>query len=243
MSIVHPLPRRARRAASLAPLALLFALAACEPVEPSEYVNQARIHTAYELEYDASRDLTTARATFRFGGPGGTLLELSGDSRVTLNDASMTLVREPFTNRTYYEREVAGRLATATFRFEDTEGRRYENAATVRAADVPASGVGAIDNDVSRTLFWDGASLLAGEHVDVLLYRVLGGPALGAFRASSPGARGVVLDRAQLQYMTPGGITVSMEREAKLVPAQRPDAGGELVVRYKAVPVSTEIVD
>jgi hypothetical protein len=236
MSAIRSLARRG------APLALVAALAACEAVEPSEYVNQTRIHTAYELEYDASRDVTVARATFRFG-EGGTLLELSGDSHVTLNDAPMGLVRDPFTRKTYYERSVGGRLMSATFRFEDTEGRRYENSASIRAADFPASGVGTIDNDASHTLFWDGTTLVSGEHVDVGLFRIVGGAALGGFRQSTPGTRSVVLDRGQLQYVSPGSVTLSMTREASLVPAQRPAAGGELTVRYKAVPVSVEIVD
>ena len=237
MPSIHSSARRA------APFALGVALAACEAVEPSGYVNQTRIHTAYELEYDASRDVSTARATFRFGGPGGTLLELSGDSHVTVNGASMSLVREPFTNRTYYERVTAGRLTTATFRFEDTEGRQYANSATIRAADFPAAGAGPFDNDVSHTLFWDGSTLVAGEHVDVVLHRLLGGAALGAFRQSTVGARSVILDRSQLQYVSPGSVTLSMQREASLVPSERPAAGGELVVRYKALPVSVEIVD
>ena len=246
MPLLHPdsrLARTGRRAAVALLAPALVSLAACEAVvEPSEYVNQSRIHTAYELEYDADQDVTTARATFRFGGEGGTLLQLSGDSRVTVDGATMTLVREPFTQKAYYERAIDGRLASATFRFEDTEGREYENTAAIRAADFPA-GLGPIDNDASHTFEWSGTTLTTGEHVDVTLHRLLGAPALGLFRQSSVGMRSVVLDRAQLQHVAPGSVTMSMEREATREPAERPAVGGSLTVRYKARPVAVEVLD
>ena len=226
--------------AGLAAAAALL-VAACDVLEPSENVNQDRIWTDYELQYDGNQDVTSARATFRFGGSTGTLLELSGTSFVEANGQELTKRTQPVTNLTYYEREFAGLTPSATFEFVDTEGASYVNDVTLRAIGVPAGGVGPIDNDFSYELRWSGQPLAAGEEVGAVLYRIVGGGALAVFTQRDVGATSIILDRAQLQNVQPGEATLVLERRSAGAPSDPTEVGGRITARYTAAPVAVEV--
>lgn len=223
------------------PVLALATLAACE-TEASEDVNQDRIYGAYELHYDATRDVTVARAAFHFGGPTGTLLELSEGATVTFNGQALPRVKEGLTGRVYYERTYGERVSTGTFEYVDLDGRDFENDVTLRAIGFPAT-VGPIDNDASYTLPFTGAALATGEQVNVLLYRVSANAGLGLFRQDAAGAQDVVMDRGQLQNVPPGPVTLRMERVSSRAAGQATSVGGRTVGRYTAVDRAAEVVD
>lgn len=218
-------------------------VAACDLVEPSENVNQARIWTDYELHYDANEDVTAARASFRFGGATGTMLELSGDSYVDANGQVLSKRTQPITNVTYYERSFAGLAPSATFEFVDTEGASYVNEIGLRSVGIPAGGVGPIDNDASYEVRWTGQPLAPGEEVGAVLYRILGGGALAVFTQRDVGATSIILDRAQLQNVEPGDATLVLERRTSGVLQEPTDVGGRISARYTAAPVLVEVRD
>ena len=108
-------------------LILVLALAAtgCGTSEDSDDVNQARIYTDYELFYNANEDVTHAIARFRFGGPFGTILELTGSS-----GAGVTFDGQPLAYSGLWgghHREYAGNRTAGTFRYTNTEGEVFVN--------------------------------------------------------------------------------------------------------------------
>lgn len=233
--------RRTLLRAALA-LAAPLAMAACDQAEPSDFVNQDRIFTEYDLHYDANADRTVATAVFRFGGPSGTLLELSSPSTVTVNGEALSRKVEPITGRTVYERSFAGLVQNATFVFTDTEGEAYQNTFSLRPIGFPAS-VGPIDNDASYTLPWTGAALGADEEVNVVLYRVANEPELGVFTQRDDGAQSVILDRQQLQNVQPGQVTLTMERKFTRTPVQATSSGGRITGRYMPQNRTAQVTD
>ena len=232
------------RSLSRAALALVAALAlpACDSAEPSEFVNQSRIYTDFDLHYDANRDVTTARASFRFGGPNGTQLELSSPSRVEFNGQALGRVVQPVTNLTYYERTFTGQVSAGSFRFVDTEGASYDNPVTLRPIAF-AGSVGPIDNDAAYELAWQGSALAADEEVGAVLFRIGQNTALGVFTQRDAGARSVILDRQQLQNVLPGAVSLSMERKVTRSPAEPTAVGGRVVARYTPVNATAQVVD
>ena len=84
-------------------LAFVLILSACAR-EESVNVNQDSIFVEYRLVYDGNQDKTFARATFRFGGATGTLLELSDPATITFDGEVLTW--NPLL--AYYEKEYAG---------------------------------------------------------------------------------------------------------------------------------------
>lgn len=243
-SVVTRLHRTAGRPAAALALGTALALgpAACGVTEPSDAVRQDRIYTEYELRYDGTRDVTVARAGFRFGGAGGTQLELTGASRVTFRGEPLTRVQVT-SGLTYYERTLPGLVAEGAFRFEDTDGRAYANAVALRAiayAGTPAP----IDNDESYTLPFGGDVLAAGEQARVTLFRLAPGAVnLGVFVQGDVGARTVVLDRGQLQNVAAGQVTLVLERRRVGPPAQAPAAGGQVTTSYAPANVTATVVD
>lgn len=225
--------------ASLAAAALIV-LAACDVLEPSENVNQERIHTDYELHYDGNADVTAARATFRFGGATGTLLELSGDSHVRANGQLLSQHTQPITNVTYYERTFPGLAEVAEFEFVDTEGTSYRNEIALRPIGVLGS-LGPIDNDASVEVRWSGEPLREDEEVGAVLYRIVGGGALAIFTQRDRGATSIILDRAQLQNVSAGEATLVLERRYTGDLVERTDVGGRISARYTSRPVVVEV--
>ncbi len=220
----------------------LAALPACDAAEPSEHVRQDRIHTDFELGYDADQDVTTARASFRFGGPNGTQLELSGSSEAAFSGQPLARKHDRLLNRTYYERTMAGYVAEGTFRFRDTDGRTYLNSVTLRPIAFPA-GVGPIDNDAAYELRWNGAALAENEEVRVALYRLTGGTSLALFSQDDEGSQTIILDRAQLSNVQPGSVTLRMDRTLVRDLADATAVGGRMTARYSPRDVSVQVVD
>lgn len=236
--------RSARALSATLAFAATLALgpAACGVTEPSDAVRQDRIYTEYELRYDGTRDVTVARANFRFGGAGGTQLELTGASRVSFRGEPLT--RAQLTpGLTYYERTLPGLVAEGAFRFEDGDGRAYENAVTLRP--IAFAGVpGPIDNDESYALPFGGDALASGEQARVTLFRLAPGTVnLGVFVQGDVGARTVVLDRGQLQNVAAGTVTLVLERKRVGAPAQAPGAGGQVTTSYAPANVTATVVD
>ena len=228
---------------STALLGALLTLAACQMAEQSANVNQSRIWTDYELRYDANTDLTTAKASFRFGSSLGTPLDLTSPSEVRFNGELLARQVQMGTGWVTYERTYSGQMTSGTFRFEDTEGEAYSNTVTLRPVAFPAS-VGPIDNDASFAFDWVGSSLLPGEQVDVTLWRLTTGSAsLALFPQTQDGAHGVVMDAAQLRNVAPGDVALKMERRWSGTPTRAPDAGGRLTMKWTTGDKVVSIVD
>ena len=100
----------------------LSLLVACAK-EDSENVNQDSIYSIYELHFNKNLDKTTARATFRFGGPTGTLLDLTDPANVTFEgDALLYNTALGFHSKSYANLKDSG-----TFIYTDLEGKVFTN--------------------------------------------------------------------------------------------------------------------
>ena len=235
---------RRTRGALIALLALsALALSSCQMAEQSVNVNQSRIWTSYELHYDADTDLTTAKATFRFGNSLGTPLDLTSPSEVRFNGEPLSRTVQPGTGFVSYERTFAGQVGTGTFRFVDVEGEAYSNTVTLRPIDFPAA-IGPIDNDGAYSFEWVGSALAPSEEVSVTLWRLEPGAAsLGVFRQTQDGARTLGMDALQLRNVAPGDVTLRMTREWSGAPGRAPDAGGKVTLKWSAPDAQATIVD
>jgi hypothetical protein len=235
--------RALRPARAVAVGFLTLALGACQMAEQSVNVNQSRIWTDYELHYDANKDLTTAKASFRFGSSLGTPLDLTSPSEVRFNGDLLARQVQIGTGFVSYERTFAGRVTSGTFRFVDTEDEGYSNTVTLDAVEFPAS-VGPIDNDNAYTFDWVGASLGSGEQVDVTLWRLAPGTAsLAVFPQVQDGAHGVVMDALQLRNVAAGEVSLKMERRWSGTPSRAPDAGGRITKKWTAQDVVVDVID
>lgn len=197
--------------------------------EESVDVNQDKIHTAYELYYNANEDKTYARATFKFSNALGTNLQLTSPSEVRFNGDILT-----FKNAlAYYEKEYAGLIDSGTFKWTDTDGAVYENTITFKDINYPAN-LDTINRNAAYELFWVGDSLTANEKVVLTANGVLEGDAQ-IFYQDNLNAKSIIMALNQLQLMGQGQGTLWMDRLYEPALVQKTSAGGTITGHYRPI--------
>lgn len=196
--------------------------------EDSENVNQDRIWGHYELFYDGNDDVTYVRATFRFGHALGTKLELTEPSTVKFNGSEITF-RPALA---MYERSFPGFIPSGTFEFQDTDGNLFVNDVEIHAIEQPLE-VGPINRTQAFAYPWMGEAISSRETVTLTLR---GGNNGGAevFTTAAIGATELTLGIGQLQQLSTGNGTATLDRVYNPSISQATSAGGLLWGKYRA---------
>lgn len=212
------------------PIFLLFAcvlvLTSCVK-EDSKNVEQDSIYTIYELFYNQNADRTTAQATFRFGGPGGTLLKLSSPAISTFDNDELNY------NQVlgFHQREYAGLKNAGTFTYTDLNNDQFTNAtATIIPLDFP--DVDTIDAGSSFTFIWTGAPIAEGETVSL----TMDGTQQNNFEIVASSAIGdpeLILPASKLQKLGQGNATCTLIRtHNRATVDEGTSKGGRMAVWY-----------
>ena len=195
--------------------------------EESENVNQDSIYTIYELFYNQNQDKTTAQATFRFGGPGGTLLNLSDPAVSTFNNDELNY------NQLLgvHNREYTGLTTSGTFRYTDLDNNQFTNAtATIIPIDFPT--VDTIDAANAFSFQWSGSAIAAGETVSLTIDGTQQNN-FEIFSSSSIGATQLVLPANRLQKLGAGNATCTFIRAHNRADVDEGTSkGGRMAVWY-----------
>ena len=139
-------------------LILLFSCAKDE----SKNVNQDSIYTIYDLFYSQSNDKTTAQATFRFGGAGGTLLMLNEPASATFNGDR--LMYNSVTG--VHKKEYSGMIDSGTFIYTDLDNNVFTNSTNaIEIIGFPA--VDTISSAGAFTFQWVGKPVQANETISL----------------------------------------------------------------------------
>jgi len=209
-------------------LFLVLLISSCAREESID-VNQDKIHTAYELFYNANEDKTYARATFKFSNALGTNLQLTSPSEVRFNGDILTFK----TALAYYEKEYAGKIDSGTFKWKDTNGAEFENTITFKDINYPAN-LDTIARNAAYELFWVGDSLGANEKVILTVNGVLEGDAQ-IFTQDNVNATSIILGLNQLQILGQGQGTLWMDRLYEPTLVQKTSAGGTITGHYRPI--------
>lgn len=197
--------------------------------ENSSDVNQDRIYASYELFYNANEDKTYARASFRFGNPTGTLLELTAPSEVRFNNDLLSF--KPAL--AYYEKEYAGLINTGSFTWTDTDGNSFTNSIDMHAIDYPAI-LDTINRNAAFEMFWQGDSLQASEVVYLTINGVLEGDAQ-IFTQSNVNSKSIILAMNKLQLLGEGNGHLWLDRSYSPALQQKTSAGGAITSKYRPI--------
>lgn len=221
-------------------IALPFTFTSCEDAEDANDVNQDRIYTRYELNYNENTDITTARANFRFGGSTGTLLELTNGGTVSFNNDELTEWVEPITNITWYKKDYAGYVNTGTFSYTDIDGNTFENTVSGDVVNFPT--ITQVDRTQAFTFTWVGNALAQDEEIWLWINGVNEGDAQ-LFTQNADGASDMILGQNQLEQVALGTSDWVMERVWRSDVLDAPGAGGILRIGYKPTNIQVEIVE
>ncbi len=217
-------------------------LAGCGAGEDSSDVNQQRIYTDYELFYNANEDLTHAIARFRFGGPFGTILQLSSSSGagVTFNGDNLA-----YSNLWGgHHRAYAGNVTAGEFRYTNTEGTVYTNSVPAGTGIAFPSGFdgSALNKSVGQTLAWDGTPLAPNDQVGIFIGSwAWGDDAL--FLTDADGATEIAMGINQLQNLALGTAVVFMDRWNAVDVGEGTPEGGRIRYKYRAPNATITVIE
>lgn len=213
---------------------LTFGLSSCIR-EDSTNVNQDSIWVSYELYYDANTDITTAKATFRFGGITGTKLELTDPSFVSFEGEPLDFKSISAT----YEHEMAGYVQDGEFYFINLDNTTYHNYVEMRPIAFDAS-LDAIDNSGSYELEWIGAPITDGELVSVWIDGENEGDAQ-LFLSGDDNDTSMILPLDQLENIGEGTASARIERAFFNEVQEASPTGALINGRYRGEDVAVEI--
>jgi len=192
--------------------------------EESKNVNQDSIYTIYELSYNASTDKTIAKATFRFGGMTGTLLDLNEPAIVTFNNEE--LLYNSITG--VHKKEFARLIPTGSFIYKDLDNNTFTNAAVINNIDYPS--INTISSGAAFTFTWIGNPIQTNETITLTINGVL---ATEVFSSSIAGTTELVLSASKLQNLGVGSATCTLQRSFnKLSVNQGTSEGGRMAISY-----------
>lgn len=195
--------------------------------EESNNVNQDSIYTIYELFYNQTTDKTTARATFRFGGPTGTLLDLNDPAISTF--AGGELLYNSVTG--VHKKELSGFISSGAFVYTDLDNNTYTNTTpTIGTVSYPA--VDTINSSGAYTFTWIGTPLVTGETMTLTIDGTQQSN-LEVFSTSLTGATEIVLSAAKLQNLGIGSANCTLQRSYNQATVdQAPPEGGRMALWY-----------
>ncbi|MCU0432480.1 MAG: hypothetical protein MUC87_03370 [Bacteroidia bacterium] len=214
-------------------LAVMMLMGSCQQEESSS-VDQTRIYTHYELFYDKNENKTYAKAYFTFGNATGTSLELSAPSEVKFNGD--LLLHNATTG--VYEKIYTGLVPAGTFVYKNGDGTLYTNTTdTLEAVDFPATpSVIDISKSQDTRFPWVGTTVSAGETIYL-------GVAFNSYTETTPGEDSIKVQASSLQNTALGAYVGLMDRFTITTPVQKPDAGGVMTIKYRAVNKNFQVVN
>jgi hypothetical protein len=220
----------------IALVSVLF-FTACKK-ESSINVDQNRIYSNYDVEYDQNSNRTSVNATFRVDHNSGQKIELTYPSRVEF-DGERLSYRKMAGN---YDLTRSGNALNRTVVYYDIDGNAFTNSGTlVTAIDIPV-GLNSISKGGNFFLPWNGDALASGETITVT---ISGGSQSGSktFTANTVGQNYIILDEYKLNNLIAGTAQIQIKRERSESLIQSNLSGGRISSTYKGRKVTINIVE
>ena len=194
----------------------------------SANVNQDSIYSIYELSYNEDTDKTMARATFRFGGPTGTLLELDAPAGVTFDGNDLGWVELTGVHK----EDWAGLTTSGTFVYTDLDENVFTNTVgTIDSIGFPTD-VDTISWSSAFDFAWVGNPVGENETITLTINGTTGGNA-EVFTTITEGGTDITLSADQLDNLGEGDATCYLRRAYNLSEVtEGTSEGGRIAVWY-----------
>ncbi|TNF29746.1 MAG: hypothetical protein EP314_02320 [Bacteroidetes bacterium] len=219
-------------------LLVILTISACKK-EVSKNIDQDKIWTSFELQFDENLNRTLAKAEFRFSSENGTLLELSEPSNVRFDGSEM----EWLADKAYYQLEFSGLVPSGEFEWTDLDGNLFRNTAEIRDVDYPTN-IDPLHYNAAVNLFmWEGLPLDSFESV-ILEIDGTGNTDTKRFSVDSVGSTTITIDSLSLSLVQTDSVSgnlVNLKLMKKYSPPlqQGTGQGGERVGFY--IPTNRQI--
>ena len=202
-------------------------LFSCEKEETGE-IDQSKIHTEYEVYYDANKEITVAKVTFRNASEEGDKLKLSSSAKVTFNDTELTLDE----GQTLYSLTLNDEVLSGTFEFTDTDGEVFTNSIDLKSIAFQT------DDDTLSTVndfvfTWIGDAVRTDESVSFNINDYYSGN-VTLFVQEELNATSITMLKADLADLVAGTSSCIVERTYSPSLKKKSSAGGFISSRYRA---------
>lgn len=215
----------------ISPFLLFVVLMFCNcQRETSDNVNQDKIWAEYTLHYDANKDVTYARAVFKFSNASGTLLELKEPAEVRFEGELLSF--KPAL--AYYEKQIAGYIDTGTFQYVDLDHDTFVNMVNIISPIAFPYDLDTLPVTSAYEMFWVGDTLRKNESVTVFIKGTKQND-LQTFITNAEKTVSIIFPLNQLQKLGKGAGLMTMHREYRNSLQQGTSAGGNRVGHYKAI--------
>ena len=219
--------------------AILLLAASCAKEDSSD-VNQNKIYCDYELFYNQNEDKTHAVARFRFGGPTGTLLELTDTSGAYVTYNGDTLAYNGWYGG--HHKEYAGQIEGGSFTYTNTNGTTYVNEVPTGEAIAFPAEFDSIQKGIAETFVWEGTALSENQHVGLFVGSwTWGEDAL--FFTDADGATDIVMGVTQKEDLALGTSTVYMDRSTAKDIDEGTLEGGRIRYKYRCTNATVMVVE
>jgi len=198
--------------------------------ETSDNVNQDKIWAEYTLHYDANKDITYARAVFKFSNATGTLLELKTPAEVRFEGELLSF--KPAL--AYYEKQISGYTNQGIFQYIDLDNDTFKNQVTILSPVGFPADLDTLPVTAAYEMFWTGDSLAANEAITVFIKGTKQND-LQTIITNNQYAKSIIFPLNQLQKLGTGAGLMTMNREFRTILENGTSAGGNRVGHYKAV--------
>lgn len=221
-------------------LSLIILLSGCGRGEDSEDVNQDTIYTVYEAFYNENDDVTHIVARFRFGGPIGTLLQLTETSGASVSFNGEALSYSAIWGG--HHTSFAGNVTSGTFIYTNTEGETFTNTLPSGTSIGFPESFTSLSKSQAYTLEWEGLPLAVNDHVGIFVGTwSWGDDAL--FYTNTDGASSIVLGVNALSNLITGTATVYMDRWNEESVAEGTPEGGRILYKYRGMNATVLVTD
>lgn len=224
---------------SIAFITVFGFISSCTPEEvaDSKDVNQAKIHQAYWVYYDAGEsNYYNIEAQFRFGGANGTTLSLSDPSTVAINKQEMNQDLDAFRGCSY--KTKLQNISDFMFTFKDTENKEYVNKCLIQKVELKP--INQIETDTNYEIGWIGRAVSQKEEVFV----VIEDQDKNTVTVSTKivGSETVKLKPKDMQNLIEGKGQIYIYRTWTSELQETADDGGKIYSKYKSKKQSIDIV-
>jgi len=207
----------------------------------SDTVKQTEIYQKYTVNYDETAKELVLTAQFRFGGNGGTTLQLVDPAYIYYNGKEMSL-QNNFIKGTFYRiTEQTDFEPNHIWEYQDCDENKFLNGIRLfdgEILDVPAG----ISKTNVTTITWDGAPVQENERISILI-ETNGGSHYETISTNVLGAKEIGITPENLKEIPVGAATFQLKREIDMPLNEGEHLGGEIDGEYLSKKIAVNIVE
>lgn len=222
---------------------LLLFLSACMSSDTanSDTVKQSEIHQKYSVTYDQTAKELEITAQFRFGGSGGTTLQLVDPAYIEYNGKEMRMANN-FLQGTYYEmKEQTDFTANHSWEYGDCDKNIFKNNLRLYDAEI-INFTSEVSKSKGFTILWKGMPVQENEEISLII-ETAENSFFENISTDIQGAREINVSPERLKDIPLGAANFQLKRVIDLPLQEGEHLGGKIYGKYLSKKFAVQIVE